>query len=665
MKDTEASFVDKADERLNQQLLDLAKQLCTSSGSQAPAHNVTDDWFDDDSGESPAQVKVAQAIFDSQKITEENAIDAMEKQLKHHFDVCDQDIKLSTSRQEYDTIEVFIKNEQNLARQRRSTARKVEAAEEIRLAAGVAEIKEFQDRSSIRDGEEKLQQRVSDAEYSFMKRRMTLAKSSQVAASECRLEFARAREFFEKLNLQRLESLKQKHRRSLRLQTVLHVLRGTNSRVISLDKRVTHRLYEKKVRDIKELHQAQHLEEAAYLDRMLDMMEMIQSEKERAAREVFELQVQHFQQQRLSNVKRKCELNELVADAKKEMARILAVSTLEVANQEEDDNLREEQVERTERRKTFEASPKEQIMSVSRLYDLVLWSVASNQVSTTVSSSASSDVYFEFEDDHGTGTETTFLYSNLPPDSGSENGSTRDGAGSTSTTGNNGGSNHERFSPIGYMQIRRISRELKMKKMKLAAEHEVQSKKERLQFRKEIRGLRQKQQLSVNKLLTEVLLKRQSLRNQISKRLEGLAEQQELSSESLRKSIEGEWRQMQSTLRSEQRRIQEAEIKSYARAQGLVSAQVFHEVRNALSSVIAMSEITTSLRDEQIPSEKLVTAVDNMMGEIKEVIGYSLGVLNNILDVNKIQSGASRVNIKQFDVQGTNCLPLTTQQLLL
>ena len=317
MKDTVAPFVGKADERLDQQLLDLAKQLCTSSPSETPAHNETDHWSDDNSEEDLAQVKVARAIFDSQKTTEANDIDAiMEKQLKHHFEVCDQDINLSSSRQEYDTIEVFIKNEQNLARQRRSNARKVEAAEEIRLAAGVAEIKEFRDKVSLREEDDKLQRRVSEAEYSYMKSRMTFAKASQVAASECRLEFSRAREFFEQLYLQRLQNLKQQHQRSLRLQKVLHVLRGTNERIISLDKRVANRLYEKKVRDIKELHQAQNLEEAAYLDTMLDMMDMIQSEKGLAAREVFELQVQHFQQQCLVDTKRKCDLNELVAAQK-------------------------------------------------------------------------------------------------------------------------------------------------------------------------------------------------------------------------------------------------------------------------------------------------------------------------------------------------------------
>ena len=289
-------------------------------------------------------------------------------------------------------------------------------------------------------------------------------------------------------------------------------------------------------------------------------------------------------------------------------------------------------------------------MSVSRLYDLVLWSVATNQVGTTVSSTKVSDVYSEFEDQNET--EPASLYSPSP------DGMAHAGADSTSTRSDND-SNNDQFSPIGHMRIKMISKELRKKRLKLAAEHEAQSKKERLQFRREIRGLKQKQQLSVGKLLNEVMLKRQSLRNGISKRLEDLAEQQELSSERLQKSIEGEWRQMQSTLRSEQRRIQEAETKSYAKAQGLVSAQVFHEVRNALSSVIAMSEITTSLRDEQIPSEKLAASVDNMMGEIREVVSYSLGGLNNILDVNKIQSGASTINIKHFDAQGANCLPHT------
>jgi ABC-type tungstate transport system substrate-binding protein len=52
---------------------------------------------------------------------------------------------------------------------------------------------------------------------------------------------------------------------------------------------------------------------------------------------------------------------------------------------------------------------------------------------------------------------------------------------------------------------------------------------------------------------------------------------------------------MQEALRAEDRRLADAET-SFAKAQKLISAQVFHEVRNALSSVIAISEMTSSMK---------------------------------------------------------------------
>ena len=52
----------------------------------------------------------------------------------------------------------------------------------------------------------------------------------------------------------------------------------------------------------------------------------------------------------------------------------------------------------------------------------------------------------------------------------------------------------------------------------------------------------------------------------------------------------------------------------------MISEQVVHEVRNALSSVVAMSEMTSTLREnETIPPQFLVSSVDDMLDQIKEV----------------------------------------------
>lgn len=64
-------------------------------------------------------------------------------------------------------------------------------------------------------------------------------------------------------------------------------------------------------------------------------------------------------------------------------------------------------------------------------------------------------------------------------------------------------------------------------------------------------------------------------------------------------------------------------------------------VRNALSSVIAMSDITTTLKtDKSMSPTQLVGTVDTMLDQINDVVDYSLKMLNDILDVSKINSGA-------------------------
>lgn len=78
--------------------------------------------------------------------------------------------------------------------------------------------------------------------------------------------------------------------------------------------------------------------------------------------------------------------------------------------------------------------------------------------------------------------------------------------------------------------------------------------------------------------------------------------------------------------------LEEEHKRSFAKAQEIISGQVFHEVRNALSSVVAMSEMTSSLqKDTSVSPATLVSSVSEMLDKNKEVVNYSLKMLKNIL----------------------------------
>ena len=140
--------------------------------------------------------------------------------------------------------------------------------------------------------------KISDVEQSFLRRKMVFAKAAQVASAECRLQFARVREFYDKLHNTRQEVLRRQHRRTLQFQEITHRLCGTDARVVSLDQQITNRLYQKKKADLNEVHMAQTLEEAVYLESMMDVLDSVQAGKETAARELFELHIRNIKAQR-------------------------------------------------------------------------------------------------------------------------------------------------------------------------------------------------------------------------------------------------------------------------------------------------------------------------------------------------------------------------------
>eukprot|EP00977_Amphora_coffeiformis_P012378 scaffold3058_cov177-Amphora_coffeaeformis.AAC.15 len=71
----------------------------------------------------------------------------------------------------------------------------------------------------------------------------------------------------------------------------------------------------------------------------------------------------------------------------------------------------------------------------------------------------------------------------------------------------------------------------------------------------------------------------------------------------------------------------------------------------SLSSVIAMSEITTSLKnDPSVSPEMFASSVDDMLCQLSEVVSYATSVLNNILDLSKIKSSTMVLHKEEFDL---------------
>ena len=151
-------------------------------------------------------------------------------------------------------------------------------------------------------------------------------------------------------------------------------------------------------------------------------------------------------------------------------------------------------------------------------------------------------------------------------------------------------------------------------------------------------------------LLRQCVDERYRLRDEITARISSLAESQDLTTKTIQESIEADVSIMQDAW-AEHKRLEDAEKSSFENAQALVSAQVFHEVRNALSSVIAMSELTSQLRDDPtVTPSDLVSSVNKMLDQNEEVVDYSLTMLNNILDINKIRTGEFQISKDVFDL---------------
>ena len=222
------------------------------------------------------------------------------------------------------------------------------------------------------------------------------------------------------------------------------------------------------------------------------------------------------------------------------------------------------------------------------------------------------------------------------------------------TARDDGGNTFERhgvLSPPGRLHMRQLKTVLRAKENLIVEKHASEVKVQRKLFQTAGRALKRKHEAHISQLLEQISIERSQLRENIELRMEERAKRHEESTIQLRKTIEVDVEVMQEALRAEDKRLVDAEARSFARAQALISAQVFHEVRNALSSIVAMSEITSSLReDTSVSPSDLVSNVDDLLDQSQEVVTYALAMLNNIMDTSKINSGALQMKCKPFDL---------------
>ena len=593
------------------------------------------------------------------------------EEIDEYFKVYEQKESKLQNKKEFEKIESFIKDEKVSGRKRRDTARLLAASEEVRVSAEVAELKSYRFEQPSLAGLGRLRQKIADVENAHANRKMVISKASRMATADCRRQFKRVREFFQSLHDDRKDKLQYQYERSLKIQSMLHRMRQSDPRVMALEQNTAERIYRKKEADMTELNMVQNLEEATYLEKIIVLLDDVLEAKESAADAYFQLQIKNLKSQQHTHVSREKEGMDMRAKSMLEMAELIAKYVKEEMADQEDDEETKELVERTERNKDFEGSHSKVFLSVSDLYDTILWSVANGSIGI---SSSNSDSYEDDDDDDDddddeksiknntnsnnadnenfdddlTGVEPTAgpIVENNWKDTG-DTASRQSGSTANTTDVNT----NENLSPVGHIFVKRLRREIRTKEKKLEKRHTAERKVARKRFRVEARKLKEQHQEIVDLLLARCVEERQKLRDAISRRMTLMEQKQSFSTNTLQEGIEADVKAMQGAW-VEHKRLEEEQKTTFAKAQALISAQVFHEVRNALSSVVAMSEMTSSLqKDPSVTSETLMSSVSEMLDQNKEVVNYSLNMLNNILDVSKIKAGSFETKETFFDLQ--------------
>ena len=292
------------------------------------------------------------------------------------------------------------------------------------------------------------------------------------------------------------------------------------------------------------------------------------------------------------------------------------------------------------------------------MYDTIIWSVAisplgfSTTGSTEYSASEDNDFVIEEEEDKVQGAQAKSFDDNDDPDDDHHHGEDvfkpdgSNGSGSTAKST----VEDDSLSTIGKMHVKQLQKRMREEELALQNKHKEEIKQERRQYRMDVRQLKSKHANIVELLLKQCVDERYRMREGITQRMQALTEEQELSTKSMQESIQHDINVMKEAW-DEHKRLEDAEKRSFDKAQALISAQVFHEVRNALSSVVAMSEMTNTLQDDSnITPQALVASVNEMLQQNSEVVRYSLQVLNTVLDLNKIKTNEFSSQRKSFDL---------------
>lgn len=573
------------------------------------------------------------------------------KQIEDRFKEWEEKQAKDDNKKEFQKIGEFIFDEQNLGRDRRKKARILAASEEALMAAQVAELKGYRFKSDMKSAESDLRNKIADAERSYVNRKMVLSKAARLATADCRDQFARVRKFFQNLQNLRKEKLKLQYNRSLKLQSILHRIRKIDPRVMVLEQNTATRIFRKKEADINELNMMQNYEEAVYLESIINLLDRVQEAKEIAANEIFKLQIGDLKRQQEIILKQEEELNKFKAEATVEITKLVAKYVEEGMQEVENDNTVTEYVESSERTKDFIASSSNTLMNISKLYDTILWSVATSSIGMTSEGDSMYSSVFDYDHDAeepvNDAKPDLFRFDDNEESFGDDTSSLQSGGTANSTTIER----DERLSPVGNILVKQLTKELRMEEKTILKKHSNERKIMKRKFRVDTRELKRKHQATVDAILSKCVDERHRLRDAITQRMNELEQNQGLSTQSLQEAIQQDVGAMQQAW-VEHKRLEDEQKSSFAKAQALVSAQVFHEVRNALSSVVAMSEMTSSLqKDRNVSSEALVSSVDEMLEQNKEVVNYSLNMLNNILDVSKIKEGSFKTKKKLFDLQ--------------
>ena len=559
------------------------------------------------------------------------------------FDMWEDRRQRSDDRREFGQIEAFISDEQHRGRNLRRQARVVQASEDLRLVTELGRIRDSRLSSSQGREESDLQDRIAEVERAHLGRKLVVAKTAQMAHSDCRAQFSRVRAFFERMHSARLSTLEGAYRRTAKIQAIVHRLRGTDPRVAALEQQTAQRIYRRKEANLNELHMAQNVEEAAYLESIVGMLDRVQAAKEAAATELFELQVDQLRRRREALVRRERDMHNLREEATLEMAKMVAHYVEEEAQNLERDKQIHEQVDRAERGKAFVAKSSNTVVAVSELYDTIIWTVATSKLGLTESGGSSlysSDYYSDGSEYYSEVDEDREDDEDDDDDEGGIQGNDKDldednhllmgisemgvmDDGSMQSGSSNSTREDEMLSLLGKMHISRMTKELKRKEKSLTKKMRAEIKQERRSYRLASIELKQRHRRNVDTVLKECVIERRQRRDEITERMNALANKQELTTKSMQESIEQDVKAMQDAW-EEHKRLEDAEKSSFAKAQALISAQVFHEVRNALSSVVAMSEMTSTLQEDPTVSPLgLISSVNEMLEQNREVVSSS------------------------------------------